>query len=154
VLVAPVVVEGATSRSVYFPRGCWRDATSGRRFDGPRSAGVDAPLDVLPYFVRCGTEPFTAAASGGAALPRRCASRRSFVIRLSRGLVAARVYVDGRRVRTLRGARLRARVDLRGLPRGRFVVRVVGRTLRGRRLVRQRTYRTCVPARRSGGRRG
>src|SRR4051812_43146822 len=148
VLVAPVVTEGAIARSVYFPRGCWRAAESGARYDGPRSASVAAPLDELPYFFRCGTDPFAAAAPGGAVLPRRCASRRSFVIRLARGLASARVYVNGRRVRTLHGRRLRARVDLRGLPRGRFVVRVVGRTRGGRALARQRTYRTCVPQRR------
>ena len=157
VLVAPVVEEGAVARSVYFPEGCWREVESGVVYRGPVSASVPAPLDALPYFFRCGREPFAAASPGGAVLPRTCASRRSFVIRLARGLASARVYVNGRRVRTLRGSRLRARVDLRGLPRGRFVVRVVGRTSSGRTVVRQRAYRTCVRASRSGrapGRRG
>ena len=57
-LVAPVVDQGATSRAVYFPAGCWRDPGSGRRFRGPRSSVVQAPLAVLPYFFRCGTHPF------------------------------------------------------------------------------------------------
>ena len=83
-----------------------------------------------------------------AALPRRrCVSRRNFRIRLRRGLVSARVYVNRRRVRTIRGRRLRAPVDLRGLPRGRFTVRIVGRTRSGRRVVARRAYRTCVPRR-------
>jgi alpha-glucosidase (family GH31 glycosyl hydrolase) len=56
VLVAPVVTEGATEREVYFPRGCWR-APGGGRFEGPLSATVAAPLDELPYFTRCGTDP-------------------------------------------------------------------------------------------------
>ena len=56
VLVAPVVTEGATSRSVYFPRGCWRGA--GVRVRGRRSRTVAAPLGRLPYFVRCGAKPF------------------------------------------------------------------------------------------------
>ncbi len=60
VLVAPVVWQGATSRRVYFPRGCWRSAASGERVRGPRSALVDAPLLRLPYFLRCGTHPFGA----------------------------------------------------------------------------------------------
>jgi alpha-glucosidase (family GH31 glycosyl hydrolase) len=56
VLVAPVVTEGATSRSVYFPAGCWRSPV-GKTYRGPRSATVSAPLTDLPYFVRCGTSP-------------------------------------------------------------------------------------------------
>jgi alpha-glucosidase (family GH31 glycosyl hydrolase) len=60
VLVAPVVVEGARSRRVYFPRGCWRSPATGRRYRGRRSARVPAPLGALPYFFRCGTRPFRA----------------------------------------------------------------------------------------------
>jgi alpha-glucosidase (family GH31 glycosyl hydrolase) len=58
VLVAPVVVEGATSREVYFPRGCWQSPEGGGRVQGPRSSEVEAPLERLPYFFRCGTSPF------------------------------------------------------------------------------------------------
>ncbi|HEV2813022.1 MAG TPA: hypothetical protein VGW10_07215 [Solirubrobacteraceae bacterium] len=78
---------------------------------------------------------------------RRCRSRRNFTIRLReprRGrLRSARVYVNGRRVRVLRGKRLRARVDLRGLPEGRYTVKIVARTTTGRRIVAKRRYRTC-----------
>ena len=81
-------------------------------------------------------------------LPTRCASRRNFLIRLPRGLRRARVTVDGRRVRVQRrGARLRARVDLRGKPRKIVVVRVTGRTRSGRRVVQVRRYRTCTSRR-------
>jgi alpha-glucosidase (family GH31 glycosyl hydrolase) len=55
-LVAPVVVEGARSRRVYVPRGCWR-APGGNRFRGPGAEPVPAPLGKLPWFARCGTEP-------------------------------------------------------------------------------------------------
>ncbi|HEV2812517.1 MAG TPA: TIM-barrel domain-containing protein [Solirubrobacteraceae bacterium] len=155
VLVAPVVVEGATARDVYFPRGCWEHPETGARFEGPRSASVDAPLDHLPYFFRCGTRPFEATAElpRGALPPSRsCRSRRRFVIRLVRPrrgrIVAARVYVNGRRVGTVRArGRVLARVDLRGLPRGRFTVRIVVRTNRGRTYVAKRRYRTCVAGR-------
>src|SRR3954447_2115353 len=96
-----------------------------------------------------------AAAGSVAGLPSRrsCASRRAFTIRLHdpRGaerLVSAQVFVNGRRVAVRRGKRLRSRVNLRGLPRGRFTVRIVGRTNRHRTLRAKRTYRTCVKRRR------
>jgi sulfoquinovosidase len=60
VLVAPVVKQGATSRSVYFPRGCWRDPQTGRTVHGRRSKTVSAPLDKLPFYFRCGRHPWSA----------------------------------------------------------------------------------------------
>jgi hypothetical protein len=83
-----------------------------------------------------------------AARDRACRSRRNFSIRLReprRGrLTEARVYVNGRRVRVVRGRRLRARVNLTGLPKGTFTVRVVAMTTSGRRFTSTRRYRTCV----------
>ena len=79
---------------------------------------------------------------------RTCRSRRSFVIRLPRGLRSARVTVGGRRAKVLRGGkRLRARVNLRGRRKGMVVVRVVGRTRAGETVRQTRRYRTCVPRR-------
>jgi sulfoquinovosidase len=60
VLVAPVVHQGATSRRVYFPRGCWREHGKGHRYRGPAYAELAAPLGHLPWFARCGTHPFAA----------------------------------------------------------------------------------------------
>ena len=83
---------------------------------------------------------------------RRCVSRRNFAIRVRRPrgtrLRSARVYVNGKRVRTLRGRRIHARVNLRGLPRGTFTVKIQAITRGGRRLTELRRYRTCVPRRR------
>jgi hypothetical protein len=85
---------------------------------------------------------------------RRCRSRRNFRIRLRNPpgttIVAAVVKVNGRRVKTVRGVRVTARVDLRGLPRGRYTVSITilledGRTIRGK-----RKYRTCGKKRRRG----
>jgi alpha-D-xyloside xylohydrolase len=56
-LVAPVLEEGAVERSVWLPEGCWRWQGEGERFDGHRVITVQAPLDVLPWFTRCGKNP-------------------------------------------------------------------------------------------------
>ena len=58
VLVAPVVHEGETSRTVALPRGCWVHEPSGQGFTGPGAVTVPAPLGAPPYVFRCGTHPF------------------------------------------------------------------------------------------------
>ncbi len=55
-LVAPVTHQGATSRTVYLPAGTnWYNFWTGECVDGGRSIKVDAPIDVLPLFVRAGS---------------------------------------------------------------------------------------------------
>jgi len=51
-LVAPVVVEGATQRRLYLPPGAWYDVWSGTRFAGPATIDVDAPIGRPPVFSR------------------------------------------------------------------------------------------------------
>lgn len=52
-LVAPVTVEGATSREVYFPRGTWFHVLrAGESYVGPGTFPVDAPLGEPPVFSR------------------------------------------------------------------------------------------------------
>lgn len=84
-------------------------------------------------------------------LPVACTSRRVFTIhiRAPRGvrLRSADVLLQGRRVARVRGRSLRARIDLRGLPKGTFTVRVVARTPTGGTLEQTRHYRTCRPRR-------
>ena len=83
---------------------------------------------------------------------KRCVSRRRFRIRLRtpRGAKLAKVTVrvNGKLVRTVRGKRITAQVDLRGLPRGRFRVKIEVRTVDGRKVSATRRYRTCAPKRR------
>jgi predicted acyl esterase len=111
------------------------------------------PDGTTPFAAPPGSPPAQEAGAGGhrraapsATLPsaHRCASRRSFRIRLRRGIRSATVTVNGKRAKVLRGKRLRAPVDLRGLPKGTFRVTVTARTTSGRVLRSARTYHTCV----------
>lgn len=54
VLVAPVLRRGATSRPIVFPRGRWVDMRDPRVSYTGSIDSYDAPLDVLPLFVRAG----------------------------------------------------------------------------------------------------
>jgi alpha-glucosidase len=56
ILVAPVLEEGASDRSVYLPdhSGGWFDFHDGRRFDPGQTIRSMAPLGRLPVFVRAG----------------------------------------------------------------------------------------------------
>ncbi|MGD8823990.1 MAG: glycoside hydrolase family 31 protein [Myxococcales bacterium] len=51
-LVAPVVEEGAASRSVYFPEGTWYDVWTGESIEGGQRLMVDAPIGSPPVFSR------------------------------------------------------------------------------------------------------
>nr|AHH86058.1 glycoside hydrolase family 31 [Sitophilus oryzae] len=53
ILVAPVMVEGTTSREVYLPNGTWIDGNDNETtYNGPVSLTYQAPIDVLPYFIK------------------------------------------------------------------------------------------------------
>jgi plastocyanin len=80
-----------------------------------------------------------------ARLPKGCAPRRSYRIRLRHptGLSTAKVFVNGKRVATIRSTKLASRIRVRGLPRGRFTLKVEVTRLDGSRLVGKRRVRTC-----------
>ncbi len=86
---------------------------------------------------------------------RKCLSRRSFTIRLKQprgdALATATVSVNGRRVATRQGERITAPINLRGLPRGRYTVRLRATTVLGRTISGSRRYRTCAPRRSGSG---
>lgn len=54
-LVAPVLTQGATSRTVYLPAGDWVSWDGATSVSGPGEVTVDAPVSELPLFVRRGT---------------------------------------------------------------------------------------------------
>jgi hypothetical protein len=89
---------------------------------------------------------------------RRCVSRRKFRIRIRerRGIKieAATVLLNGRRLKVLKRrvfARKRhtATVNLRGLPKGTFKLKITVLTSEGNAISGTRTYRTCAKKRRS-----
>ena len=134
-----------------------RRKAAGKRQERGRSGQVPAAVEggLLAFNLpsTAGQPADWAVAAPGASVPGggasgRCASRRDFRIRLGprrRRLRRAAVYVNGRRVRVIRGRRLRAPVDLRGLLQGIVHVRILEVTRNGRRVTRRRTYHTCIP---------
>jgi alpha-glucosidase (family GH31 glycosyl hydrolase) len=54
ILVAPVVEKGATSRTVYLPRGVWYDFWTKEKLNGGREITRQVDLETLPLFVRAG----------------------------------------------------------------------------------------------------
>jgi alpha-glucosidase/alpha-D-xyloside xylohydrolase len=54
VLVAPVTERGATSRSLYLPRGTWYDFWTGERVDGGQEISRSVDLSTIPLYVRAG----------------------------------------------------------------------------------------------------
>lgn len=53
-LVAPVITPGVTRRAVYLPDGVWFNFWTHEPIPGGQMISVDAPLDILPLFVRGG----------------------------------------------------------------------------------------------------
>ena len=91
-LVAPVVVDAARQRQVYFPAGDWIDWWTGALFHGGSEQTVDAPLDTLPLFQRAGSilwlgDPrlMTLVEAGDAAVVDPSALGDGKVLRLSPG---------------------------------------------------------------------
>jgi len=57
ILVAPIVYKGATSREVYLPKGAdWVNAHTGRSYEGGRIVSCDAPLDLIPLYLKNGNQ--------------------------------------------------------------------------------------------------
>jgi alpha-glucosidase len=54
ILVAPVLEEKATERTVYFPKGKWYDWDYGYEYEGNTENKIYAPQSRIPLFVRAG----------------------------------------------------------------------------------------------------
>ncbi len=55
ILVNPVYLQGATSRSVYLPRATWYDFWTGAKLSGEQTIQAAAPLAKLPLYIRAGS---------------------------------------------------------------------------------------------------
>jgi hypothetical protein len=79
----------------------------------------------------------------------KCVSRRDFPIHVQQikdlTYRTVTVYVNGRQVAVVKKGRFMAQVDLRGLPKGRYTVKITVMTTTGRRLTGTRAYHTCAP---------
>ncbi len=52
-LVAPVMEEGVTARTVYLPKGeTWTESYTGKKYEGGQTVTAEAPLSVIPVFIR------------------------------------------------------------------------------------------------------
>ena len=58
ILVAPVLYEGQTEREVYLPAGArWTCVHDGKVYEGGGTVTIDAPLEVIPVFLKDGKLP-------------------------------------------------------------------------------------------------
>jgi hypothetical protein len=141
-----------SSGGTHFLRACFSAPGQG----APEIPAAGPPLDVGYGCVDSAlisAPPTTSGAAGfrrAVSLPsaRRCLSRRAFTIHLrdplNDPLREAVVSLRGRRIRVTRhGSAFVSKIDLRGLPRGTFTVRIALVTVLGHRLSGARTYHTC-----------
>jgi len=55
VMACPVLRPGMDRRLVYLPEGLWHDYWSGKTYSGGRDLVCEAPLEILPLFIKAGT---------------------------------------------------------------------------------------------------
>jgi hypothetical protein len=136
-------------------------ARAGEPAPAPRPEIAPAPAAAAPVVVRpalVGSKPVDQRKAERAIAPveaaatftlpstRSCVSRRHFRIRVKKGeYKQVLVWVNGKRVKSLRGKRVTATVDLRGLPKGRFKVKIAATLKTGKVIRDTRKYRTCAP---------
>jgi alpha-D-xyloside xylohydrolase len=53
-LVAPVLTQGMTERTVYLPHGHWRSIHDDTVYSGEQTITVPAPLEIIPVYEKLG----------------------------------------------------------------------------------------------------
>jgi Tol biopolymer transport system component len=83
---------------------------------------------------------------------KKCVSRRRLRTKLKAAVRAkvskVTVQIKGKKPLTVRGSKLRAPIDLRGLPKGKFTVTITITLKDGSIVKEKRTYKTCAPKKR------
>ena len=78
-LVAPVTEQGATAREVYLPSGTdWYNYWTNKKVQGGQTIRVDAPIDIIPLFVRAGSIVPTGAEIESTSQPQKVARVRVY----------------------------------------------------------------------------
>ncbi len=54
-MVCPVIVKGAQTRTIYLPKGIWFDYWTGAKYTGKQYIHILTPVDHLPIFVKAGS---------------------------------------------------------------------------------------------------
>lgn len=52
-LIAPVMYQGMTERSVYLPNGNWQNIHDSKIYRGSQTILADAPLEIIPVYKKC-----------------------------------------------------------------------------------------------------
>jgi hypothetical protein len=163
------VQAGRTFYYLTLPRSCPEggfpfktEVTFGGSFGGEREFGIPGQTATATYKSSCPTSsvPPEEAPAAQTPLPgtggvitapsnKGCVSRRHFVLHMRHHppLVYRRVTVElnGRQLDVIRERRISADIDLRGLPKGLYTVRISVVTTTGQRISGTRAYHTCAP---------
>ena len=121
---------------------------------GTGTTGTTGPTGTVPITPPTTTKkPSLASVVTGLPSTKRCVSRRSFKVRLRNPkgttIASATVRVNGKAVATRKAKRVTAPVNLKGLPKGRYTVKIRMVTVSGKVTSATRRYRTCAPKPRS-----
>ena len=54
-MIAPVIVEGATEGRIYLPKGTWTNSLTGKKWHGPGWTSFAAPVGTAVAFIRAGS---------------------------------------------------------------------------------------------------
>jgi len=55
IMICPILRPGITTRVVYLPEGIWYDYWTDEKIEGNKHIVVEAPLDILPIFIKAGS---------------------------------------------------------------------------------------------------